>query len=139
MHSSSLKMPFKRRINSKLTQHSTACFACSWQKLGILTDMQNPYLRWTSSDTLSPNHRPNIKILLECFFLLAWDLIFCGGRMTLYRCVIEVTSLLSHWQMLIMLHLQNHSHKLSSPVSHLFIQLLQQVHLTIAVSYYLPF
>ena len=55
-------------MNSQLTQHSATYFAFSKQKLGILTDMQDPYVSTTSSDTLSPTYWPNIKTLLGYVF-----------------------------------------------------------------------
>ena len=43
------------KINSKLSQHRTVCFACSSEILGILTNMQEPYIA-TTSRTLFHQH-----------------------------------------------------------------------------------
>ena len=50
-------------------QHGTVCFAWFKQKLGILTDTQDPYLTTTSNDTPSPPPWSNIEWLLGYTFL----------------------------------------------------------------------
>ena len=50
-------------------QHGTVCFAWFKQKLGILTDTQDPYLTTTSNDTPSPPPWWNIEWLLGYTFL----------------------------------------------------------------------
>ena len=63
------KYTHKTKINSQLTERSAFFFACSKQKLGILTNMQDPYVSRTSIDTLSPTNWLKIKVLLGYVFL----------------------------------------------------------------------
>lgn len=95
-----VKDTYKTNINTKLIQHSTVCFANSKQNEAILTNTQEPQnvkpqynLQLYSFTNTLTGHQKFIRIR---FPLLRQDLSQCSGKLALYRCVINVTSLLSH-------------------------------------------